>query len=244
MRLKEAGGLNARAAQLGHDAFRGTRRLLAVPGLAPEAMHARLEHVRTCTSSLRKSRTVPAPGVQEVNAPWWPLRCSSTRTYGSPTRPGSTDPLGQGRRAGETIPPATLTHELGGAACPRSKRALLRTGPHSHIRVQDAAAGQSIDYGPTKCAAVLAEVDKALASLAGERALWPGDGLLPPVRAESRTKRPSRPAALADAGRHCPAATSSRRTCDTCFSRAVGPTCPRPATSMAEPVARPATSGG
>ncbi|MEU1598441.1 hypothetical protein ABZ468_37920 [Streptomyces sp. NPDC005708] len=60
-------------------------------------------------------------------------------------------------------------------------RALVCTGPHSHVRVYDAATDDFITYGPTECTAVLAEVDAVLASLVAEQELWPGDGLVAPL---------------------------------------------------------------
>ncbi|MFC9916361.1 hypothetical protein [Streptomyces sp. NPDC127197] len=119
--------------------------------------------------------------------------------------------LTQGREQGEIVPLATLTHELGGGAdwptvddwervttdllqlvrsgdcdalslgLPEIARALVCTGPHSHVRAYDAAADDFIAYGPTERTAVLAEVDAFLASLVAEQDLWPGDGLLAPL---------------------------------------------------------------
>lgn len=119
--------------------------------------------------------------------------------------------LTQGRKPGEIIPLATLTHELGGGAdwptvgdwetvttdlvqlvragecdalslgLPEIARALIISGPHNHVRAFDAAANQFITYGPEERAAVLAEVDMFLAGLVAEQHLWPGDGLVPPL---------------------------------------------------------------
>jgi hypothetical protein len=121
------------------------------------------------------------------------------------------DRLTQGRRPGEIIPLATLTHELDGGAdwpkvgdwegvtenllqlvrasdcdalslgLPEIARALICTGPNSHVRAFDAAADEFIAYGPAVRAAVLAEVDTFLACLVAEQDLWPGDGLLAPL---------------------------------------------------------------
>ncbi|MBE8477455.1 hypothetical protein IQ210_41540 [Streptomyces sp. 3R004] len=115
------------------------------------------------------------------------------------------------RTPGEIIPLSTLTHELDGGAdwpqvgdwetvttdlvhlvrtgecdalslgLPEIGRALLCAGPHSHVRVFNAAAGQAIAYGPQERAAVLAEIDTLLTGLVAEQAFWPGDGLLPPI---------------------------------------------------------------
>ncbi|MFF3150156.1 hypothetical protein ACFVRU_52765 [Streptomyces sp. NPDC057927] len=54
---------------------------------------------------------------------------------------------------------------------PEIARALICTGPHSHLRTYDAAADQFIAYGPTERAAVLAEVDKFLACIVAEQDL-------------------------------------------------------------------------
>ncbi|MFD5074533.1 hypothetical protein [Streptomyces sp. NPDC058371] len=121
------------------------------------------------------------------------------------------DLLTRGRQPGEIIPLATLTDELGGAAdwpavgdwecvttdlvqlvhsgdcdalslgLPEIARALVCTGPHSHVRAFDAAADEFIDYGPEERAAALAEVGAFLAGLVAEQDLWPGDGLLAPL---------------------------------------------------------------
>ncbi|WP_329331206.1 hypothetical protein OG866_00225 [Streptomyces sp. NBC_00663] len=116
--------------------------------------------------------------------------------------------LAHGRRPGEIIPLSTLTHELDGGTgwptvgdwervttdlvhlvrhgdcdalslgLPDLARALICAGPHSHVRAIDAASGQSMVYGATERAAVLADVEKFLAGLVAERDLWPGEGLL------------------------------------------------------------------
>lgn len=120
------------------------------------------------------------------------------------------DRLTQGRTPGEIIPLATLTHELDGGAqwsyvgdweevtadllrlvrtggcdalslgLPEIARALVCTGPNNHVRTLNTAAGQSLTYGPTERAAVLAEIDRFLACLVAEQDLWPGEDLLPP----------------------------------------------------------------
>jgi hypothetical protein len=64
---------------------------------------------------------------------------------------------------------------------PEIARALICTGPHSHVRTYDAAADQFIAYGPTERVAVLAEVGMFLAPLVAEQGLWPGASLLPPL---------------------------------------------------------------
>ncbi|OIJ99037.1 hypothetical protein BIV25_10710 [Streptomyces sp. MUSC 14] len=132
------------------------------------------------------------------------------------------DLLTRGRRPGEIIPLATLTHELGGGAdwpevgdweyvttdlvqlvragrcdalslgLPEIARALVCNGPHSHVRAYDAAADDFIVYGSAERAAVLAEVGAFLASLVTEQDLWPGDGLLAPLARPSRTGQEAR----------------------------------------------------
>ena len=62
---------------------------------------------------------------------------------------------------------------------PAIARALVCTGPHSHVRVHDPAADDVIAYGPTERATVLAEVCVLLNRLASQQPLWPGDGLVP-----------------------------------------------------------------
>ncbi|WP_331732596.1 hypothetical protein [Streptomyces sp. NBC_00989] len=119
--------------------------------------------------------------------------------------------LTRGRRPGEIVPLATLTHELGGGAdwptvgdweqvtadlvqlvrtggcdalslgLAEIARALVCVGPLSHVRVFDATADQFIAYGPQERAAVLAKVDMGLSGLVAEREFWPGDGLLSPL---------------------------------------------------------------
>ncbi|WP_019074636.1 hypothetical protein [Streptomyces hokutonensis] len=123
--------------------------------------------------------------------------------------------LTHGRQPGEIVPLSTLTHELRGGAdwpavgdwervttdlvqlvrsghcdalslgLPGIARALLCSGPHSHVRAYDAAAGEFIDHGPGERAAALADVGVFLAVLVAERDLWPGDGLLAPLTAPS-----------------------------------------------------------
>ncbi|CCK24793.1 hypothetical protein BN159_0414 [Streptomyces davaonensis JCM 4913] len=123
--------------------------------------------------------------------------------------------LTQGRQPGEIIPLATLSHELGGGAdwptvgdwekvttdlvqlvhagecdalslgLPEIARALVCTGPHSHVRAFDATADDFLTYGPKERAAVLIEIDTFLSCLIAEQEFWPGDGLLPPLNQSS-----------------------------------------------------------
>ncbi|MFF4259389.1 hypothetical protein ACFY1L_50340 [Streptomyces sp. NPDC001663] len=153
----------------------------------------------------------PGPGTQEINTT---VVVAGSLLHPRVRQPDGTrihDLLTRGRRQGEIIPLATLSHELGGGAdwprvgdwervttgllhlvrcgdcdalslgLPEIARALVCTGPGSHVRAYDAAADDFIDYGPTDRAAVLTEVDTFLTSLVAEQKLWPGDGLLSPI---------------------------------------------------------------
>lgn len=121
------------------------------------------------------------------------------------------DRLTRGRRPGEIVPLATLTHELDGGTrwpevgdweavtadllqliqdrecdalslgLPDIARALVCSGPHSEVRVYDPAAGRHQAYGPAERIEVLAEVGRQLAWAEAGCALWPGDGLLVPT---------------------------------------------------------------
>lgn len=153
----------------------------------------------------------PGPAAQEIN--------TTVVAAGSLLHPQVLQPDGarihhlltQGRRPGEIIPLATLTHELGGGAdwpsvgdwervttdlvhlvragdcdalslsLPEIARALVCTGPHCRVRAYDAAADAFLAYGPAERAAVLAEAGRFLACLVAEGDLWPGEGLLPPL---------------------------------------------------------------
>ncbi|MDX3266034.1 hypothetical protein AB0N87_38275 [Streptomyces sp. NPDC093228] len=64
---------------------------------------------------------------------------------------------------------------------PEIARALVCTGPHSHVRAYNAATDDFIAYGPTERTAVLAELNTFLAGLVVEQELWPGDGLVLPL---------------------------------------------------------------
>ena len=153
----------------------------------------------------------PGPGTQEINTT---LVAADSLLHPQIHQPDGTrihDLLTQGRKQGEIVPLATLTHELGGGAdwpavgdwervatdllqlvrlgnrdalslgLPEIARALVCTGPHIHVRGYDAAADDFIAYGPAERAAVLAEVDAFLAGLVAEQDLWPGDGLPGPL---------------------------------------------------------------
>ncbi|MEU6511020.1 hypothetical protein [Streptomyces sp. NPDC046942] len=153
----------------------------------------------------------PGPGAQEINTT---VVVAATLLHPQVRQPDGArihDLLTRGRRPGEIIPLATLTHELGGGAdwpkvgdweavttdlvqlvrtgrcdalslgLPEIARALLCTGPHSHVRAYDAAAGDFLVYGTTERDTVLVEVGRFLTELVAGQALWPGDGLLPPL---------------------------------------------------------------
>ncbi|MDQ0956078.1 hypothetical protein QFZ24_010087 [Streptomyces phaeochromogenes] len=151
----------------------------------------------------------PGPGTQEINTTLVAAASLLHPQVRQPDGARIHNRLTQGRQPGEIIPLATLTHELGGGAdwptvgdwekvttdlvqlvragecdalslgLPSIARTLICTGPHSHVRAFDAAAGEFIAYGPAERAAVLAEVGTFLTCLVAEQDLWPGDGLLP-----------------------------------------------------------------
>ncbi|WP_435882730.1 hypothetical protein [Streptomyces bobili] len=153
----------------------------------------------------------PGPGTQEINTTVVAAGSLLHPRVCQPDGARIHDLLTQGRQPGEIIALSTLTHELGGGAdwpavgdwervttdlvqlvhsgdcdalslgLPSIARALVCSGPHSHVRAFDAAAGEFIDYGPQERAAALAEVGALLASLVAEQDLWPGDGLLTPL---------------------------------------------------------------
>ncbi|WP_369386194.1 hypothetical protein AB5J72_00065 [Streptomyces sp. CG1] len=164
----------------------------------------------------------PGPGAREINTT---VVAAGSLLHPQVRQPDGArihDLLTRGRRPGEIIPLATLTHELGGGAdwpkagdwervttdllhlvrsgecdalslgLPEIGRALVCTGPHSHVRAYDAAANDFIVHGPAERAAVLAEVGAFLASLVTEQDLWPGDGLLAPLARPAWTGQESR----------------------------------------------------
>jgi len=120
------------------------------------------------------------------------------------------DRLTCGRRPGEIVPLATLTHELDGGigwpkvgdweqvtadllrlvrtggcdalslGLPEIARTLVCNGPDSEVRAIDPMAERFTAYGPADRAAVLVHVGEYLAGAAAP-ALWPGDGLLEPL---------------------------------------------------------------
>ncbi|MFI6360755.1 hypothetical protein ACIBJF_51580 [Streptomyces sp. NPDC050743] len=153
----------------------------------------------------------PGDGVQEINTT---VVAAASLLHPQVRQPDGVrihDLLTRGRRTGEIIPLAALTHELGGGAdwpkvgdwegvttdlvqlvhaercdalslgLPEIARALLCTGPHNHVRAYDAVADDFLVYGDTERDAVLAEIGRYLTELVAEQALWPGDGLLPPL---------------------------------------------------------------
>ncbi|MER7578018.1 hypothetical protein [Streptomyces sp. NPDC126514] len=65
---------------------------------------------------------------------------------------------------------------------PLIARALLCAGPHSQVvRAHVGDTSRLTAYGPDDHGTILAETDKVLTPLVAERALWPGDDLLPPL---------------------------------------------------------------
>lgn len=170
---------------------------------------------RTCTCSSRTRRTTSAPEPRRSTPPPSPPALCSTRRCVSPTAPGSTTslsedgsrarsfpcrpsptnwaagPTGRPSATGRASPPTWCSFVHAGncdalsLGLPEIVRALVCTGPVSHVRAFDGAADEFIDYGPEARAAALAEVGTLLASLVAEQELWLGDGLLAPL-----TRRP------------------------------------------------------
>ncbi|MBW8705604.1 hypothetical protein MBT84_38960 [Streptomyces sp. MBT84] len=64
---------------------------------------------------------------------------------------------------------------------PEIARALVCTGPRSHVRAYNAATDDFIAHGPAERTAVLAELNTFLAGLVVEQELWSGDGLGVPL---------------------------------------------------------------
>jgi hypothetical protein len=153
----------------------------------------------------------PGPGAQEINTTVVAADSLLHPQVRQPDGVRIHDLLTQGRQPGEILPLATLTHELNGGAdwpkvgdwegvttdlvqlvragrcdalslgLPAIPRALLCAGPHSHVRVYDAAADDFVTYGSAERTAVLDEVGRYLIGIAAERPFWPGDRLLPPL---------------------------------------------------------------
>ncbi|MFJ4790795.1 hypothetical protein [Streptomyces sp. NPDC088794] len=121
------------------------------------------------------------------------------------------DRLVRGRRVGEIVPLATLTHELDGGTrwpevgdwervtedllqlvrghdcdalnlgLPEIARALVCAGPRSEVRTLDPASGRQRVYGPADRVGVLVEVGRHLARAEAGSPLWPGEGLQSPA---------------------------------------------------------------
>ncbi|MFC9627386.1 hypothetical protein ACFTXM_48125 [Streptomyces sp. NPDC056930] len=153
----------------------------------------------------------PGPRTQEINTTVVAADSLLHPQVRQPDGARIHDLLTQGRQQGEIIPLSTLTHELNGGAdwpavgdwervitdlvrlvysgdcdalslgLPEIARALVCTGPDSHVRAFDAAADEFIDYGPAARAAALAEVGALLNCVVAEQTFWPGEGLLPPL---------------------------------------------------------------
>lgn len=156
----------------------------------------------------------PGPGTREVNTTVVAADSLLHPQVRQPDGIRIHDLLTQGRQPGEIIPLATLTDELdGGADWPSVgdwervitdllhlvrcggcdalslglsaiARALVCTGPHSQVRVYD-AADDVIAYGAAERATVLTEVSVLLNRLVTVQPLWAGDGLWP-RRADAR----------------------------------------------------------
>ncbi|MGV9349312.1 hypothetical protein ACWDSD_31860 [Streptomyces spiralis] len=154
----------------------------------------------------------PGPGAQEINTT---VVAAASLLHPQVRQPDGArihDLLTRGRRSGEIIPLATLTHELsGGADWPKVgdweavvtdlvrlirsedcdalslglhpiERALACSGPDSTARVVDPTTQECTSYGPQDRQAVLAQVRQHLAWAEAGGFLWPGDGLLSPPR--------------------------------------------------------------
>jgi hypothetical protein len=79
---------------------------------------------------------------------------------------------------------------------PLIARALLCAGPNSQVvRAHVGDTSRLTAYGPDDRGTILAEIDKVLTPLVAERALWPGDDLLPSLSHRSGTEHPQRRAA-------------------------------------------------
>ncbi|MEW2000803.1 hypothetical protein ACFWFH_34290 [Streptomyces coelicoflavus] len=117
--------------------------------------------------------------------------------------------LTRGRRPGEIVPLATLTHELDGGALwpqvgdwaavttdllqlihdracdalglglPPIARALVCSGPRSEVRAYDPTTEDFQAFGPADRIEVLVEIGRQLARTEAGRPLWPGDIPLP-----------------------------------------------------------------
>ncbi|MEW2471099.1 hypothetical protein AB0919_39870 [Streptomyces sp. NPDC046994] len=153
----------------------------------------------------------PGPGAREINTTVVAANSLLHPQVHQPDGARIHDRLTQRRKQGEIVALATLTHELSGGAdwpavgdwevvtadllqlvrsgdcdalslgLPEIARALVCTGPHSHVRAYGAANGNFIPYGPTERTAVLDEINTFLTNVVAERDLWPGDGLVAPL---------------------------------------------------------------
>ncbi|KUJ33583.1 hypothetical protein ADL25_44720 [Streptomyces sp. NRRL F-5122] len=153
----------------------------------------------------------PRPGAREINTTVVAANSLLHPQVYQPDGARIHDRLTQGRKQGEIVPLATLTHELNGGAdwpavgdweavtadllqvvrsgdcdalslgLPEIARALVCAGPNSHVRAYGAANGGFTSYGPTERTAVLDEINTCLTNLVAERDLWPGGGLVAPL---------------------------------------------------------------
>ncbi|MEU6495725.1 hypothetical protein [Streptomyces sp. NPDC046984] len=153
----------------------------------------------------------PGPGAREINTTVVAANSLLHPQVHQPDGARIHDRLTQGRKQGEIVPLATLTHELNGGAdwpavgdweavtadllqlvrsehcdalslgLPEIARALVCTGPNSYVRAYGAADCDFMPYGPTERTTVLDEINTFLADLVAEGDLWPGGGLIAPL---------------------------------------------------------------
>ncbi|MFF0698563.1 hypothetical protein ACFYU4_38775 [Streptomyces tendae] len=150
----------------------------------------------------------PAPG-QEINTSLVAARALLHPRVRQPDGARIHARLTRGRRPGEIVPLATLTHELDGGtlwpqvgdwqavtadllqlihddACdalglglPLIARTLMCTGPTSDVRAYDPASENYQVLGPADRIEVLVEIGRQLARAEAGHPLWPGDVPLP-----------------------------------------------------------------
>jgi hypothetical protein len=146
----------------------------------------------------------PTPG-REINTS---LVAAASLLHPRVRQPNGTrihERLTRGRRPGEIVPLATLTHELDdgtlwpqagdwqavtadllqlihdrgcdalGLGLPPIARALVCSGPRSEVRAYDPTAEDYQVFGPADRIEVLVEIGKQLARTEAGRPLWPGD---------------------------------------------------------------------
>ena len=151
----------------------------------------------------------PGPGTQEINTTVVAADSLLHPRVRQPDGARIHDRLLRGRRPGEIVPLATLTHELDGGALwplvgdweavtkdvleliqargcdalslglPGLARALVCAGPCSTVRVWDPEVGRYRAHGPASRLEVLVRVGRQLAWAQAGTPWWPGDGLRP-----------------------------------------------------------------